>query len=75
VVQVKAVRIGESPRDPLGNSSLVVVTDISDSAGDGLSQSQDADARDRSTWPKLAAWPVDHLEACRKALEETFEGQ
>jgi hypothetical protein len=74
-VQMQAVRIGESPRHPMGNSSLVVVTDISASEGYGLPQSQDTDARDRSTWSKLPAWLVNHLEADRKALEDTFQGQ
>ena len=44
---------------------------ISDGEGYGLSQSLEADARDPSTWPKLAAWLVEHLQAYLEALEAT----
>jgi hypothetical protein len=43
-LRVQAVRIGESPRHPMGNSSLVVVTDISDCEDYGLPRSLDNDA-------------------------------
>lgn len=42
---------------------------ISDSEGYGLTKSLDADARDPSSWPRLAAWLVDHLKVYEEALE------
>ncbi|MCT0210296.1 MAG: DUF4268 domain-containing protein [Cyanobium sp.] len=42
---------------------------ISDSEGYGLTQSLDADARDPTTWPKLAAWLDSRLQAYVEALE------
>jgi hypothetical protein len=48
---------------------------ISDSEGYGLTQSLDADARDPSTWPKLAAWLVNRLQAYVEALETTIQGE
>lgn len=45
---------------------------INDSKGYGLSQPFEADARDRSTWPDLAAWLVKHQLAYVEALEGTL---
>jgi hypothetical protein len=46
---------------------------ISDSDGYGLSQSLEADARDPATWPQLAAWLVNRLQAYVEALEATLQ--
>ncbi|MEA5424282.1 hypothetical protein [Synechococcus sp. CCY9202] len=43
---------------------------ISDSEGYGLTQSLEANARDPSTWPDLAAWLVSRLKIYVEALED-----
>jgi hypothetical protein len=48
---------------------------ISDSEGYGLSQSLEADARDHSTWPRLAGWLVSRLQAYVEALDATIRGE
>ncbi|MCP9848974.1 hypothetical protein [Cyanobium sp. Morenito 9A2] len=48
---------------------------ISDGDGYGLSQSLEADARDSTTWPELAAWLVSRLQAYVEALEATIQGE
>jgi hypothetical protein len=48
-------------------------TAISDHEGYGLSQARNADARDRGTWPALAAWLAEHVKAYVETLEATIQ--